>query len=166
MSNRFELHISLPQAIQSAHTEAHTMLSQGVLCQSTATPSRSFEVMQLDMNNHVQEIPIHTDYTTLDCVLLLPTVNLKNVVALAFNAWNNYIQRSTNGISSGLEFRFFDEYTTDMSLIMFNRGNKTTSTYTFIDAYPKIVESSAVSWERSEFQTLPVQFRYSYWTLK
>lgn len=104
------------------YAKACELLNRGLLCESTRTPSRSFETQQMTIFGYEEKFPVFTSYTDIECTFLAPLLDdpafgPSNQVAELFHAWQNLIQpRATNRFDSGfvddrdMVLRFPDEY--------------------------------------------------------
>mgnify|MGYP003642232581 CR=1 FL=1 len=104
-------------ALTRAYPRAASWLAQGILCEGTRTPSRSFETVALEMYGYQEKFPVFTTYTDLECSFLMPlapgTDGVTNEVSQLLNEWQNLIQRrhtSGSGADDPMVLRFPSEY--------------------------------------------------------
>jgi hypothetical protein len=144
-------------------------LAQGYLVSDARLPSRGFGTFPLSMYGITENFPMHTEYSTFDCSLLMPyATNISNdgAVPRFFNYWQDQIQRNANGPDSGFDFKFPGDYYGNILLTAMDRQNKGTITYKFDRVYPKTVEAVQLSWaDNDKFTALPIQFNFSYWSV-
>jgi len=176
-------------ALKKAYPAAAEWLAQGILCDGTRTPSRSFETVGLEMYGYQEKFPVFTTYTDLECSFMMPlapsTKGITNQVSDLLIEWQNLIQRrrtAGSGADDPMVLRFPSEYRVKQgfTLELLNPYNSTaialrdsvkddwqappTQRYEFFNVYPFTVESTAVGWQSvNEVQRIDVSFAYSYW---
>ena len=143
-----------------------TWLGRGLAVEAARLPSRAFETVDLSMYGLTERFPTHSEYTSLDCVFLMPFVGNDNGVPKFFNYWQNYIQNNQFGPQSGLNFQFPSTYYGTILLSLLDNKGEPSVTYQFDKVYPHRVESVGIQWDQSnEHARLPVSFHYSYWKI-
>ena len=87
-------------------------LDRGLLCQSTRTPSRSFDTVPLAIYGYEEKYPSFTTYTDMECTFLAPLIEdplaggPTNQILEVFHAWQSLIQpRVLNSQYGGLSVR-------------------------------------------------------------
>ena len=111
---------------------AAQLLAQGLLCEGTRTPSRSFDTVSKDMAGYQEKYPVFTTYTDLECSFFAPLLTdgngSTNQVLGLFNEWQNNIQRrvdNTTFYDDAMVLQFPDAYRLrkGMSLQLLNAYN-------------------------------------------
>lgn len=100
--------------------EAARFLAEGLICESTRTPSRSFDMTSMTVYGYEEKYPTFTTYTDVECTFMAPLITTdigtRNQVLDLFTAWQNLIQprtRSPFGKTIGdsdMVMRFPDTY--------------------------------------------------------
>ena len=136
---RIELKSHFP-ALAKRYPKAVEYLSRGLLCESTRTPSRSFDTKSMSVFGYEEKYPIFTTYNDMECTFLTPLIQDETVggptnqVMELFTAWQNLIQPRTSPGSFGatpilnnenMVLRFPSEYRLEqgMTLEMLNPYN-------------------------------------------
>jgi hypothetical protein len=107
--------------LNAHYPEACKWLEEGLLCEQTSTPSRSFEPATLSIYGLQEKYPVFTTYTDHTCTFLTPLVKRDgkhyNDVTTIFHEWQNAVQRRTlpgddagGGGDAGMVLRFPDDY--------------------------------------------------------
>lgn len=103
----------------SLYPAAAEMLTRGLICESTRTPSRSFDTTDMTLYGYEEKYPVFTTYTDLDCTFYTPLVRTSsgtsNDVLKLFNEWQNLIHpiTSRNGQTDSrqeMTLNFPDQY--------------------------------------------------------
>ena len=105
--------------LKSRYPDACTWLANGLLCEQTRTPSRSFQNATLGIYGLEEKYPVFTTYTDHECTFITPLVKDKNgkhhnAVAGLFHEWQDIVQ-------SRMGFRlltFPDEYRLQEGMIL------------------------------------------------
>lgn len=78
------------------------LMEQGLVCESTSTPNRTFENAPMSIYGYEEKYPTFTTYTDLECTFLSPlfkneqTGVMRNEVVDALHAWQALIQPQTS----------------------------------------------------------------------
>ena len=119
--------------LKARYPEVSQLLGEGLLCEQTRTPSRTFENTTLGIYGLEEKYPVFTTYTDHECTFLAPLMlhedgKLHNDVASFFHEWQNSVQRrtATNGHDDDMVMKFPDEYrlVQGMRLEQFSTYNK------------------------------------------
>jgi hypothetical protein len=149
---------SMPNVVQ--------WLASGLLISDAVLPSRALETTGLTMYGINEEFPTASEYTDLQCTFVMPLNASDCPIPRFFDYWQNYIHRNQGGPTAGLDFRFPADYYGSMVLSMFDNRDNPSLTYQFDRLYPKVVNSTQVSWGQShEVLQFNVTFAYSYWKI-
>lgn len=172
-NNRFSFHLNfgdkgldgrLQDAIPVGGQQAVNALREGMVCDTTRLPDRSFDVVQMTQYTITEQFPYKSDFTKLDCTFLLPLWRGRNAIAETFYTWQNIIHDSIGGYYSTRDFEWPENYYATARLYTYDRQNKTTGCYVFERLYPLAVESVPVTWsDNSEMARLSVTFAFSTW---
>jgi hypothetical protein len=184
-NNRFACRIQLPrELLESGFTlsdkKAVEWLNRGILCESTNLPDRAFAETQMTQYGLTEQFPIHSEFTTLDCTFNTPLIvvqssdgrsagQMDNPVPRVFHAWQNLIQDMSTGYDSSRDFTFSgtssdNGYYGEIEIAVFDRLNTPTLLYSFERAYPRVIQSTPVTWrEENELARLTVGFTFSVW---
>jgi len=106
------------------YPEACTWLAEGLLCEQTRTPSRSFDTTTLSIYGLQEKYPVFTTYTDHECQFYTPLVKRGgkhyNDVAALFHEWQNVVQRRTlpGGGDAGMLLMFPDDYRLQAGMIL------------------------------------------------
>lgn len=171
LNNRFVCKVIVPDALELTETEkaAKDWLARGILCESTNLPDRAFAETQMTQYGFTEQIPYHSEFTTLDCVFNTPLRSADNPVPRLFHKWQNLIQDLSQGYESSRDFTFSgtnhtNGYYGELQLGVFDRQNNLTLRYDFERVYPQTVQSTPVTWhEENEFTKLTCGFTFSVW---
>jgi len=95
--------------------KACELLQQGLLCENTRTPSRSFETQQMTIFGYEEKFPVFTTFTDLDCTFLTPLLDdpnfgQMNQIAELFHAWQSMIQPNRVNDGDNMVVAFPEEY--------------------------------------------------------
>jgi hypothetical protein len=108
--------------LKRLYPEAARLLAEGLICESTRTPSRAFDTTNMTISGYEEKYPIFTTYTDVDCTFMTPLIvgerGSRNQVLELFNTWQNLIQprtergrgASTTINDSDMVMRFPDYY--------------------------------------------------------
>lgn len=84
--------------LATRYPNAARLLQQGLLCESTRTPSRQFETTTMSIYGYEEKFPTFTAYADMECTFMVPMTQdfaeektSLDVVEL-FHAWHNLIQ--------------------------------------------------------------------------
>jgi hypothetical protein len=160
---------SLLDAVDSTLSVGNVVkwLYTGLLATAARIPDRANLTMNHEMYGLTEKFPTHTAFTKFDVTFMMPhTTNIfnDNGVPRFFNNWQNQIQHLENGVESGLDFRFPEDYYSTILLTLMDSKDRGTITYQFDAAYPFAVDSYPVSWSvDNDYTKLNVQFNFSYW---
>jgi hypothetical protein len=113
------------------YSEAAKWLEEGLICEQTRTPSRSFEATSLGIFGLDEKYPVFTTYTDHECTFMTPLVKRggkhHNDVANIFHEWQSGVQSRTDplGNDADMVMKFPDEYrlTQGMQLDQFSTYN-------------------------------------------
>ena len=106
------------------YPEACTWLAEGLLCEQTRTPSRSFHTESLGIYGLEEKYPMFTTYVDHECQFYTPLVKrggkYHNDVAALFHEWQNVVQRRTHrhGSDADMILMFPDEYRLQEGMIL------------------------------------------------
>lgn len=84
--------------LATRHPNAARLLQQGLLCESTRTPSRQFETTTMSIYGYEEKFPMFTTYADMECTFMVPMTqdttrdNTSLEVVELFHAWHNLIQ--------------------------------------------------------------------------
>jgi len=99
------------------YPEASKWLEEGMVCEQTRTPSRTFQNATLGIYGIEEKYPVFTTYTDHECTFMTPLVKRNgkhhNDVASLFHAWQDAVQDAnvyTTGQSSSRNQQFPNEY--------------------------------------------------------
>lgn len=179
-NNRFACKVVIPRSLKLTGTEmaARDWLAKGFVCESTNLPDRAFEETQMTQYGITEQFPYHTAFTSLDCVFNTPLVqttpqDTDNPIPRVFHAWQNLIQDMSGTYEeSSRDFTFAgsgsaDGYYGEIQMGVFDRQNNLTLAYEFQRVYPRIVQSTPVTWkETNELTKLSIGFTFSTWRAK
>lgn len=173
MNNRFICKVITPEQLVTADTEGNaavaTWLAKGILCESTNLPDRAFAETPMTQYGLTEQFPYHSEFTTLDCTFNTPLYGTDNPVPRMFHAWQNLIQDMRGGYNSSRDFSFSgtnssNGYYGELFIGVFDRQNNPTIAYEFERVYPRVVQSTPVTWrEENELTKLTVGFTFSAW---
>lgn len=183
-ANRFECQLYAPEGIAETSlfdflvpviasrqnpkfsaTKVKHWLAQGLICESAQLPSRSHSTTKLEMYGIGEHIPYHTEYLDLSCTFRMPFEKSDNGVPRFFHYWMNYIVNHENGMESGADYRFPQEYYGTLLLSLLDNRKYPSITYEFHNVFPKTIESTPLSWGADGFLTYSVSFAYSYYKI-
>jgi hypothetical protein len=121
----------LGEYLSKTYSEASNWLNEGLICEQTRTPSRSFEATSLGIFGLDEKYPVFTTYTDHECTFMAPLVKRNgkhhNDVANIFHDWQNGVQSRIDplGNDADMVMKFPDEYrlTQGMQLDQFSTYN-------------------------------------------
>lgn len=141
-------------------------LHDGLICDTTRLPSRALDIVPLTLYGVSENFPVKTEYTPLECTFLTPLVGARNILPEFFTLWLDQIQSIPNGMESGRDLNWPQNYYGSVELTTYDKANRKSLTYYFENVYPKSMEGIQVSWsEQSEMTKLSVTFMYSTWKI-
>ena len=165
-NNRFAAKVYPPTTMIGNMTEAERVawnwITRGFVCDTTNLPDRAFAETQITFYGLTEQIPFHSEFTTLDCTFNTPLHGADNPVPRVFHKWQNMIQDMTDGYDSTRDFNFPNNWYGHIEMAVLNRQNIPTLSYLFEKVYPKVIQSTPVTWkEENELTQLAVQFTFA-----
>jgi hypothetical protein len=103
----------------------------------------------------VREMPYQKQYDNINMGFY---VDNNMSVKLLFDAWMNAIQ---NPVSR--TFNYYKDYTTDITIIVYDIANKSRYAVTLFQAYPKTLNAVQMDYGNKEVMKLSVSMNYKYW---
>jgi hypothetical protein len=103
--------------LRAKYPKGADLLAQGLICEGTRTPSRSFDTVNMELYGYQEKYPVFTTYTDLECSFLMPLVTdghggASNQIAQLMNEWQNLIQRRVDTAynDDSMVLQFPDDY--------------------------------------------------------
>jgi hypothetical protein len=103
----------------------------------------------------IREMPYQKQYDNINMGFY---VDNNMSVKLLFDAWMNAIQ---NPVSR--TFNYYKDYTTDITIIVYDIANKSRYAVTLFQAYPKTLNAVQMDYGNKEVMKLSVSMNYKYW---
>ena len=154
--SRFDVLIPMPAVLAAFYGDLRETLS--LRCESTEMPGRIFNVTERRFGSApVQKFPYLSTYTDINMNFILDSdMDLK----LFFDQWMELINPS-----STYNFRYKNDYVTEIAVNQYDVQNNLTYRAVLIDAFPIAVNQLDLDWSSDNYHRLSVVFAYTKWEL-
>jgi len=153
-NNRFSVEFFLPTEIQ-ASVGFNSFRNVLMFCDQTQLPGVNLSSSQVRIFGEMQESPYEKLYDPVNLSFLVD--NNARVITL-FDTWMNYIQSGTDRT-----FRYLDDYSTPLTINVYDRMDKLRYSKTMFKAYPKTISSINLDYAGRDVMRLNVTFSYKYY---
>jgi hypothetical protein len=124
-------------------------------CESVEFPGRTLTTSDNRIYGPSFKTPYGTDYSEINLTFLCSEdMREKNF----FDNWINFINPTTN-----FNFKYREEYTTDVKIIQLNEKNAQTYACKLYEAFPVAVNALQGNWADDGFHRVQVSMTYRYW---
>jgi len=152
--SRFDVQIPVPIALAPFYKDTAQQLS--LRCEVTELPGRTFATTERKIGSApLQKFPYQTTYNDVQMTFIVGG-DMKE--RLFFDQWMEYINPS-----STYNFKYKNNYSTDIAITQYDMQNKVTYKCVLIDAYPLVVNQLDLDWTADNYHRLTVVFAYTNW---
>lgn len=154
-TNRFSVTFPLPNGLGSIGSDAMQRIF--LFCESTGLPSSSFATQHILTYGEGREMPYQRLYEPVNMTFY---VDNGMTVKYLFDAWQNIIcdPYSRN-------YGYYEDYTTDVKILVYDKGSNNMYLVTLKEAYPKTVSGVELSQDSTDVMTIDVLMQFKYWTI-
>lgn len=153
----FDVFLSVPPLFSSSEFGPGIATTERLTfrCESAQVPGREIATQDLKIYGPVEKLPYHSNYgdATLTFICSSSMVE-KNL----FDLWMDYINPPETW-----NFRFKNNYVTNIDVIQYDPTRKNTYQVTLIDAFPIGMSQLDLNWADDGYHRLSVTFAYTYW---
>lgn len=155
-SSRFDVLIPMPVVLAAVYGNLRETIS--LRCESTEMPGRIFNTTERRFGSApVQKFPYLSTYNDITMNFILDSdMDLK----LFFDQWMEVINPSAT-----YNFRYKNDYVTEIAVNQYDVQNKLTYRAVLIDAFPVAVNQLELDWSSDNYHRLSVSFAYTKWQL-
>lgn len=152
---RFDVFVAIPPVLAVIYgSSANKQLS--LRCEMTELPGRSFNVTERKFGSApVQKFPFQSVYNDVTMTFIVDG-NMSE--RLFFDQWMELINPS-----STYNFKYKNNYVTDIAIRQYDLQNKITYSSVLIDAFPIAVNSMDLDWTSEGYHRVSVTFAYTNW---
>jgi hypothetical protein len=154
-NSHYDVVINKPGVVVSTLFDYQAIQKIGLLCESAQLPGMNLSTAGTRTYGEVREMPYEKLYDPLTLQFL---VDKEMKVKLFFDEWMGGIQNSYTRT-----FAYYEEYVTDMEIIVYDVSNYPRYTVTLYEAYPKTIASVGLDYSNKEVMKLSVTMQYKYW---
>jgi hypothetical protein len=152
--SRFDVQIPIPVALAPFYKDVAQQLN--FRCEVTELPGRTFATTERKIGSApLQKYPYQTMYNDVQMTFI---VGGDMQERLFFDQWMEYINPS-----STYNFKYKNNYSTDIAITQYDMQNKVTYKSVLIDAYPLVVNQLDLDWTADNYHRLTVVFAYTNW---
>jgi hypothetical protein len=153
-SSRFAVSFSLPTVVAPGKY-SQDLRKILLYCDNINLPGMTIETTSAKTFGEIREMPYQKQYDNINMGFY---VDNNMSVKLLFDAWMNAIQ---NPVSR--TFNYYKDYTTDITIIVYDIANKSRYAVTLFQAYPKTLNAVQMDYGNKEVMKLSVSMNYKYW---
>jgi hypothetical protein len=150
VTNRFMVEMSPPVPI--GQTKLQKVL---MFCDGAQLPGMSYGTIQNRTFGEFRETPYEKLY---DTVTLSFFVDKDMAVKGMFDDWMSFIQHPQSR-----KFRYYDEYTCDMTILVMSKDGHVTYRCKLFEAYPKSIGAVQMDYAAKDIMKLSVTMQYRNW---
>ena len=176
LPQRFIMKIPRPTNIGSSVYNASASVTERDLqfmCTTTSIPGRTLSTGEIAAPGPEVKYPYQDAYEDLECTFLCTNNSKRETNNTTFNdsgsykglpekrffdAWMNSVVNQNNMLIG-----YRDNYTSELSLTIFDRGNNQVGSYSFNNCYPLAVSDIELSHNSEEPATFTVTFNVDRW---
>jgi hypothetical protein len=152
--SRFDVQIPIPAVLAPFYL--NTAKELNLRCESTEMPGRTFATTERKIGSApLQKFPYQTTYNDVTMTFIVAG-DMKE--RLFFDQWMEYINPS-----STYNFKYKNNYVTDIAINQYDLQNKLTYKSVLIGAYPIVVNQLDLDWTSDGYHKLTVVFAYTNW---
>lgn len=153
-SSRFAVSFSLPVVIGPGKYSAD-LRKVLLYCDNINLPGLTIETTSAKTFGEVREMPYQKQYDNINMGFY---VDNNMSVKLLFDSWMNAIQDPVSRT-----FNYYKDYTTDITIAVYDIANKNRYAVTLFQAYPKAINPVQMDYGNKEVMKLSVSMNYKYW---
>lgn len=152
--SRFDVQIPIPLVLAPFYKDIAQQLS--MRCEVTELPGRTFATTERKIGSApVQKYPYQSTYNDVQMTFIVGG-DMKE--RLFFDQWMEYINPS-----STYNFKYKNNYTTDIAITQYDMKNSVTYKSVLIGAYPLVINQLDLDWTADNYHRLTVVFAYTNW---
>ena len=152
-TNRFAVIFSLPGAVQQFYSNDLRKIL--LYCDNINLPGVTIETTQAKTFGEYREMPYNRMFDNINMGFYVDN-NMQ--VKLLFDAWMNAIQDPTTRAMS-----YYADYTTDISIQVFDVNENQRYEVTLYQCYPKIINPIQMDYANKDVMKMSVSMNYKYW---
>jgi hypothetical protein len=153
-SSRFAVSFSLPVVIGPGKY-SEDLRKVLLYCDNINLPGLTIETTAAKTFGEVREMPYQKQYDNINMGFY---VDNNMSVKLLFDSWMNAIQDPVSRT-----FNYYKDYTTDITISVYDIANKSRYAVTLFQAYPKAINPVQMDYGNKEVMKLSVSMNYKYW---
>lgn len=153
-SSRFAVSFSLPVVIGPGKY-SEDLRKVLLYCDNVNLPGLTIETTAAKTFGEVREMPYQKQYDNINMGFY---VDNNMSVKLLFDSWMNAIQDPVSRT-----FNYYKDYTTDITISVYDIANKSRYAVTLFQAYPKAINPVQMDYGNKEVMKLSVSMNYKYW---
>lgn len=153
-SSRFAVSFSLPIVI-GAGKFSEDLRKVLLYCDNINLPGLTIETTSAKTFGEVREMPHQKMYDNINMGFY---VDNNMSVKLLFDSWMNAIQDPVSRT-----FNYYKDYTTDVTIDVYDIANKSRYAVTLFQAYPKAINQVQMDYGNKDVMKLSVSMNYKYW---
>jgi hypothetical protein len=158
-SNRYAISFTPPTNAQKAYiggVEPATLRKTILFCDQVQLPGLNLSTVQNRTFGEFRETPYEKLF---DNITMSFYVDNDMKVKSLFDNWMGSIQDPTTRT-----FRYYDQYTTDMTIEVQDINDKTRYQVKLFECYPKTIGAIQMDYASKEVMKLSITMQYKYWT--
>lgn len=150
-SNRFGVTVTVPPMLGSSNIVPLLYL----FCESAQLPGMNMSTTQARTFGEYREMPYEKLYDTVNLTFLNDTeMRVKTF-------WESWIGNIQDPVTR--EFKYYNDYTSNIDIYVYDVNNNTTYQVTLYEAYPKTLASSELNQGSREVMKTTVTLQYRYY---
>lgn len=154
-NSHYSVFFNKPGVVASNLYENSTMERMLMFCEQTQLPGLNIATTQIRTYGEVRETPYERMF---DPVNFNFYVDKEMKVKMFFDEWINGIQNSYTRTMN-----YYDDYTTNIEIIVYDVANYSRYKVTLYEAYPKAVNAIQLDYNNKDVMRLGVTMQYKYW---
>jgi hypothetical protein len=152
--SRFDVQIPIPAILAPFYL--NTVKEMNMRCEVAELPGRNFNTTERKFGSApVQKVPYQSTYNDAAMTFIV-SGDMKE--RMFFDQWMELINPSTT-----YNFRYKNDYVTNIAVTQYDMQNKVTYKSVLIDAYPVTVNQLDLDWTADNYHRLSVVFAYTNW---
>lgn len=155
-TSHFAVLIKKPKIINAAKFSSKDIEKILLFCETASLPSLTFASSPTRTFGEPREIPYERMFDNVSMTFLVDK-NMK--VKMFFDDWIAGIQNPYTR-----QFSFYNDYTTDLEVEMYDKENNIKYKATMYEAWPKNIAAIEVSNNAKDVMRITVNFQFRYWT--
>lgn len=154
-TTHYDVFLSRPNIVPASlygNTELNRIM---LFCEQATLPGLTIATSPIRTYGEVREMPYEKMF---DNITLTFYVDKEMKVKYFFDEWISNIQNPTSRT-----FNYYDDYTTDIEIVVYDIAQNTRYRVKLFEAYPKTVSPVALDYNGKEVMRVQVTLNYRYW---